>query len=144
MKTKHGMFGTKAYNTWNSMVMRCHNPNAQAYQNYGARGITVCQQWRTFENFYADMGEPDGKTLDRIDNSLGYSKENCRWTTMKTQQNNKRSNVVLEYAGYRRTVTQWAEQLNTPRSVLYDRLRAGWEVRRVLSTPKKKIRACKA
>lgn len=135
--TTHGLFGTKAYSTWNSMVMRCHNPQAQAYANYGGRGITVCASWRVFENFYADMGEPNGLTLERKNNELGYSKENCQWVTMKAQQNNKRSNVVLEYAGYSKNITQWAEHLGVDRQLLYSRHRLGWSPGRILSTPKR-------
>lgn len=118
------------------MVGRCHNPRNQAYLNYGGRGIKVCAEWRKFENFYADMGEPAaGLTLDRMDNNLGYSKANCQWVTVKVQQNNKRSNVRLHFEGKTLNVTQWAKLLNTPRQLIYDRLRAGWPVARALTEP---------
>lgn len=134
--TTHGKFGTPVYNVWNSMVGRCHNPSTRAYKDYGGRGITVCAEWRRFENFYADMGEPTaGLTLDRIDNDLGYSKANCQWATMKVQQNNKRSNVRLHFEGKTLNVTQWAKLLNTPRQLIYDRLRAGWPIARALTEP---------
>jgi len=83
---------TPTYNTWNSMIQRCCNPNANGYENYGGRGITVCNEWRkSFKVFLEDMGKrPLHKTIDRIDNDGNYEISNCRWATNKQQQNNKR------------------------------------------------------
>lgn len=121
------------------MVSRCHNPRCRAYPSYGGRGVKVCAEWRRFENFYADMGDPaTGMTLDRIDNDLGYSKTNCRWATHKTQNNNKRDNVLLDFRGKTLNVTQWSEELGVPRQLIYDRLRTGWDAERALTTPKRK------
>jgi hypothetical protein len=119
------------------MVSRCSNPNDSAYINYGARGITVCKRWLKFENFFADMGEPNGLTLERKKNNLGYSKSNCKWATMKEQGNNRRSCVMLVYEGKTMNITQWAEHLGVPRMLLYDRNRAGWSADRILTTPKR-------
>jgi len=72
------------------MMQRCTDPNQPAYERYGARGITVCERWRTFENFMADMGDrPQGMTIDRIDNGLGYEPGNCRWATTEEQHANQ-------------------------------------------------------
>jgi hypothetical protein len=80
------------YKSWQAMLARCRNPNHVAYSRYGGRGITVCERWLTFENFYADMGErPVGKTLDRIDNDGNYEPGNCQWSTAKEQNNNQRT-----------------------------------------------------
>jgi hypothetical protein len=88
---KHGMCHTREYQTWDTMIQRCTNPNATKYYNYGGRGITICDEWRSFENFYKDMGpRPELKTLDRIDNEKGYYKENCRWATASEQCLNRR------------------------------------------------------
>lgn len=92
-RTKHYL-----YNTWKGMTQRCENPKNPNYAKYGAKGIKVCERWSSFnfkgfENFIEDMGDrPEGTTLDRINTYGGYSKDNCRWATKKTQQNNRRTN----------------------------------------------------
>jgi hypothetical protein len=82
------------YHSWKAMRSRCLNPNHEHYPDYGGRGITVCDRWRgadCFANFLADMGErPEGCTLDRIENDLGYFKANCHWATATQQANNQR------------------------------------------------------
>lgn len=83
---------TKTYGCWDGMIQRCTNRNSLAYQNYGGRGIYVCERWMLFENFLADMGvKPAGMSIDRIDNSRGYEPGNCRWATKAEQQQNMRT-----------------------------------------------------
>lgn len=84
----HGMEGTKVYNVWASMKQRCQNPKHRAYARYGGRGIKVCKRWQKFENFYADMGDPQG-VLDRIDNDGDYKPGNVRWADWSTSNLNK-------------------------------------------------------
>lgn len=93
-RRSHGHAGanrSRAYNSWSGMFQRCENPNCEKYPDYGGRGIIVCKRWQTFENFYADMGDPPvGHTLDRRNNDGNYEPGNCRWATVKVQQNNRR------------------------------------------------------
>ena len=92
---KHGMRKTKTYKSWESMKRRCLNESCFEYKYYGGRGITVCDEWMKFENFYKDMGKvPDKLTLDRTDNNGNYELNNCRWATRKQQANNRRSNLI--------------------------------------------------
>jgi hypothetical protein len=110
--TIHGMANSKVNMVWNAMVGRCHNPNNPSYENYGGRGITVSDEWREFANFYRDMGEPNGLTLERLDNDKGYSKDNCVWETRTKQARNTRTNVIYEINQDRRCLAEWVEKFN--------------------------------
>jgi hypothetical protein len=91
LNTKHGLYRSRAYQCWQNMKTRCFNPRHRAYRWYGGRGITVCERWLIFENFYADMGEPPpGMSLDRIDLHGNYEPGNCRWATVAEQLANRR------------------------------------------------------
>jgi hypothetical protein len=118
------------------MIKRCTNPNFKRYQDYGGRGIKVCDRWMDFANFYADMGDaPPGMSIDRIDNDGDYTPENCRWATTKQQCNNKRNNRILTLNGVSLTATQWCERIGLSQQTLASRLRAGWPVERALTEP---------
>lgn len=106
------MAKSSTYQSWLAMRRRCYDKKFKSYKNYGGRGITVCDEWQTFEGFYKNMGDkPKGKTVGRIDNNQNYCKENCRWETPMQQANNTRHNVFLTYKGETKTVAEWARAL---------------------------------
>lgn len=83
---------TKTYRTWDGMIQRCTNNKCNRWVDYGAKGVAVCERWKTFENFLADMGErPEGMTIDRVNPYGNYELSNCRWADKRTQANNKRN-----------------------------------------------------
>ncbi len=120
------------------MRARCDNPQNPAYRNYGARGISYDPRWASFQEFLADMGErPDGLTLDRIDNSKGYEKANCRWTDRKTQMRNTRVNHWVEIGGETKCLKDWCLSAGINTATVYRRLELGWPVEKALSvTPR--------
>lgn len=130
----HGMSKTRAYHAWTNMRSRCENPNCPEFKNYGARGIAVCDRWANFENFLADMGHPPaGKSVDRINNSLGYMPGNCRWATPREQSQNSRNNKMLTFAGETLCLAEWARRLTIKHQVLASRLERGWSLERALT-----------
>ncbi len=135
---KHLKSKTKVYRAWAQMKDRCQNKNYRRYDLYGGRGISVCERWDSFENFFADMGEPlPRQSIDRIDNNGNYEPGNCRWTTMTVQSNNKRNNVVLTFRGRSQTSSEWAKEFGMTRSCLHLRLKAGWDIEKALLTPRR-------
>lgn len=135
--TTHGYAYTKTYESWRSMLSRCENPRAGNYHQYGAKGITVCERWHTFEPFLADMGErPEGQTLDRIDGTGNYEPGNCRWATPKQQRRNQRDVRLLTFESETLPIPDWAERLGVRPEVIYRRLdRNHWSVERALTVP---------
>lgn len=135
--TKHGQHGTGAHKSWMSMRQRCRNPNCPAFHSYGGRGITICERWDKFENFFADMGpRPDGLELDRIDVNGNYEPSNCRWATQLQQGRNQRKTRFATINGTTKPLTEWAEHYGINTKTLETRLRAGWPVEQALSRPK--------
>jgi len=125
----HGMSKNRAYRVWKDMRARCNNPNNTDFHLYGGRGISVCERWNDFSAFLCDMGErPDGMSIDRINVDGDYTPENCRWADAKTQANNKRNNVVVEYCGEKLTLQEWEEKTGIKRETIQYRLKAGWSL----------------
>jgi len=137
----HGAIRTATWNSWQAARQRCHNPSNHNYPNYGGRGILFDSRWDNFAVFLADMGErPDETTLDRVDTNGPYSPENCRWSTYRQQGNNRRDNRTLTVDGVTRTIAEWAYSVGMARGVLYNRIDAGWDVERALTTPTRKMK----
>jgi hypothetical protein len=143
MKLSHGQHASLAYTSWNGMLQRCHNPDNPSYARYGARGIVVCDRWRSsFADFLKDMGHrPDGFSIERVDNEGPYSPENCVWASSLTQNRNKRSNVMLTYQGVTRAASEWASVLGIPPQTLYSRLARGWPIEKALRNFKRRGRS---
>ena len=122
-----GVGTSRAYNVWSKMHARC---NDLADTRYGGRGIKVCQEWRFFERFFADMGYPPaGASIDRRDNNGDYSAENCRWATAKEQGRNKRNNRILTIGGDSKCLAEWVEISGANYDTVKRRLYAGWAAR---------------
>jgi len=114
---------TRMYHIWASMRARCDNSNAISYPNYGGRGISYDPRWKKYKNFYDDMiiDYADDLSIDRKNNDLGYSRENCKWSTRREQSNNTRRNRYLEHNGKSQTIAQWARDLGIKRSTIAQR-----------------------
>lgn len=141
-EARHGMSGTPEYNTWATMIDRCHNPLSAAYKRYGGRGITVTPVWRCFEIFYRDMGpRPKGRSIERVDNDLGYTKENCKWGTRREQSQNQsttvRTLIVEDDIEKLVSVPTLADEFGLSRGTVKRRLQQGWSLIDALLTDAK-------
>ncbi len=140
--TKHGHYGTPTYGSWMAMKSRCNRPDHMAYHRYGGRGITVCEEWNSptgFTAFLADMGErPRGTTIDRINNDLGYSKENCRWATPSQQRLNCEDTRFISWNGTKRQINEWVAITGIKASTIRERIKRGWPIDDVFTRPSTK------
>ena len=130
------------YSSWRAMLKRTENPNHEAYERYAGRGIHVCPEWHDFKVFLRDVGPRPSLeySLERIDNSLGYHPSNVKWATSAEQNNNTRSNRLLELNGRTQTLVQWARELGAIPETITQRLKHGWSVKRALTTPVRPIK----
>lgn len=141
--TKHGKCYTRLYQVHRTMLQRCYNPNAHEYENYGGRGIKVCDEWHDFEHFekwaiengYDKTAKRGKSTLDRIDPNGNYEPSNCRWATMQQQQRNKRNNVQITYNGETHCMSEWAEIIGIPYGAFHKRITRGWSIEKIITTP---------
>jgi hypothetical protein len=124
------------YAVWASMIARCNTPTHKAFPRYGGRGITVCERWRRYEHFIADMGPcPRGLTLERIDNDKGYEPSNCKWATRAAQNRNTSQTRWLTLNGVTLCQQDWCHRTGLSWGTLNGRLRRKWSVERALTTP---------
>lgn len=134
---KHGLSGTLEYGIWGSMRDRCNNPQNPSYEQYGGRGIKVCERWDDFNLFLADMGKKPSPihSIDRINNNGNYEPDNCKWSTPKEQSYNRRTTCLLTVLGNTLPITAWAERINLAPSTLKARLYRGWLPEDAVSIP---------
>ncbi len=138
----HGMTKTHLYRKFVNLTDRCTRTTNVKYPRYGGRGIKCL--WSNFEHFYAEMNEgylahvavhgEKNTTIDRIDVNGNYCKENCRWATWKTQQNNRGNNTRLTFNGRTMTLMQWSEDVGITYGTIIKRIRKGWPMEDVLSS----------
>jgi hypothetical protein len=125
----HGQSDTNLFHVWNGIKQRCLNPRSQAFNNYGGRGIKVCDEWRedfqAFHDWAIKNGYRLGREIDRIDNDGDYEPGNCRWVTSQTNNNNRRSNTLVEIGGKTHTISEWSRITGIPRSTLQKRISSG-------------------
>lgn len=126
--TKKSLSKTREYSIWSSMMKRCYNPNNPAFTRYGGRGIFVCDRWKTFINFYEDVAPvPNNASIDRIDNDKGYSLENIRFASAKTQRINQSSRVLWATIDNRtQCISDWIKEKRLPRGRVYYLIDSGY------------------
>jgi len=133
MKT-HQMTGTKEYSAWQNMKKRCTDPNNSRYHRYGGRGISICDRWMDFENFYSDMGACNGMSLDRIDNDGNYEPSNCQWIPLPDQGKKTSRIRTLSFRGETLSIADWARRIGVKPHTISMRLNSyGWSVERALT-----------
>lgn len=131
---RHGMYGTQTYKSWSEMKFRCKNPHHSRTDCYV--GVTYCEEWEKFENFFKDMGiRPEGTTLDRIDPRGNYEPSNCRWADYHTQAINKTNSRYLTFNGETKHISEWSKITGIKRSTISARILSyGWSVEKALTT----------
>lgn len=136
---KHGLGKPRLFRIWSNMKNRCYNPNVRSYERYGGKGITICPEWLdSFECFYkwaVGHGYSDDLTLDRIENDKGYSPDNCRWATFKTQRQNSSNLHLVTHCGVTLPLDEWSRRVGINPKTVRDRLKRGWSYERALTVP---------
>lgn len=132
-KRTHGQTNTGTYQSWIDMRRRCNDPENAGYVNYGARGISVCARWQSFENFLADMGHrPSGYSIERIDNDGNYEPSNCCWLPLEKQSRNRRSVRRVLCDGPALPFSEAASKSGLNKTTVHYRIKAGWPEERLL------------
>lgn len=142
---KHGLRYTRIYAIWSGMIDRCYRKKNKKYKDYGGRGIRVCDEWRNdvnaFYNWAMNNGYDNNFSIDRINNDSNYEPNNCRWTTVDKQVNNRRYNRIYTYNNKSQTLKQWADEYNINYHTLISRLdKLDWDFEKALTTPIKQTK----
>lgn len=134
----HGESKTRLYKIYHDMIKRCYNPNTSNYKNYGARGITVCDEWlngwESFKDWANANGYDESLTIDRRDVDGCYCPENCRWVTRAAQANNRRTSRYITHQDETHTVAEWAKLLDIPYKYLHKKLSKGMSISEIVAT----------
>jgi hypothetical protein len=142
--TTHGMTSSPEYQAWLGMKQRCYDLNGSEYKRYMVRGIEIYDEWiHDFQKFYEYIGKKPSKkhSIDRIDNNKGYFPGNVRWATINEQARNKRSNIIIEYKGEKKCITDWAKEINMNLWTLMARIKRNkWSIDRAIETPVRAIK----
>lgn len=147
LKFIHGEAGvktrTKLYRVWYAMKQRCQNPNRESFPSYGGRGINVCDEWNKSFVSFRDWANANGYSpvlqLDRRDNDLGYSPENCQWITEHDNHRNMRQNVMITAFGETKCITDWTndKRCNVQQGTIKYRMeKLGWDTEKAVSHPR--------
>lgn len=135
----HGRTKTRLHHIWSGMKQRCGLESVESYKRYGARGITVCDEWKddylAFESWALANGYREGLTIDRKDNNGNYCPDNCQWATPKQQARNRSDNRTLTYNGETKTISEWAEITGIHKTTLLNRSNRGWTDEEVITKP---------
>lgn len=130
---KHGRIHKGEYTSWNQMKQRCQNKNNPAYKYYGARGISVCKKWQSFEGFHEDMGKrPRGHSIERINNNGNYCKSNCKWIPKTEQSKNRRGNIMITHNGVTKGIPEWSKDTGIASGTIKMRIHRGWSHKRAI------------
>lgn len=139
-KTKHGLSGSNIYMIWSSIKARCFNRNNSHYNNYGGRGITICNEWKndflSFYNWAMKNGYKKKLSIERIDVNKNYCPENCTWIPIREQSLNRTTTVKVLYNGKLCNLFDLCKELNIPYKRAIDRYKKGFIVSRILSKHK--------
>ena len=123
----HGMRHTRLYSIWTNMKTRCYNPKVSGFENYGGRGIAICNDWKDdFVNFYdwaMATGYNDNLTIERVDVNGNYEPKNCMWIEACEQSKNRRSNIYIELNGKVNTLKGWCNELGLPYKIVHQRMK---------------------
>ena len=142
----HGCSSTRLYNVWRGMKQRCSYERGKTYKDYGARGISVCDEWKNdftafrdwaLENGYNQDAPYGGCTLDRINVDGNYEPSNCRWISMKEQSSNKTNNRLISSKGEKKPISEWEREKGIQPITIWSRLNLGWSEEDAINTPVK-------
>lgn len=144
IKGTHLKTKTRLHNIWVNMKARCRNSNSTSYEDYGGRGIAVCEKWEnSFESFYdwsMNNGYRENLSIDRIDNNKDYCPENCRWSDVYKQCNNKRNNVWAEINGSKKTLAEWSRYTGINYDTIRSRYKNGKRGSDLIIEPKRRVK----